>query len=181
MNLGLLGCGSIAYWIHLRALRSIPGATLVAAADPDPAARERANRLAGVPVYEEPAELLGRNDIAAVVDLHSDPSACPLAIAAASAGKHFYLEKPIATTAAEARDIIEAAAQAGVTGAIGFNRRLHPLYQQARDLLAGRPHRPSTCRPDDLLRAYASRDHAILETTAGDGRGGAARAGLPSH
>ncbi len=137
MNLGLLGCGSIAYWIHLRALRSIPGATLVAAADPDPAARERANRLAGVPVYEDPAELLRRTDIAAVVICTPTHLHAPLAIAAASAGKHFYLEKPIATTAAEARDIIEAAAQAGVTGAVGFNRRLHPLYQQARDLLAG--------------------------------------------
>ena len=112
-------------------------ARLCGGGGPDPAARERANRVAGVPVYEEPAELLRRTDIAAVVICTPTHLHAPLAIAAASAGKHFYLEKPIATTAAEARDIIEAAGQAGVTGAIGFNRRLHPLYQQARDLLAG--------------------------------------------
>ena len=181
MNLGLLGCGSIAYWIHLRALRSIPGATLVAAADPDPAARERAKQLARVPVYEEPAELLGRNDIAAVVICAPTHLHAQLAIAAASAGKHFYLEKPIATTAAEARDVIEAAAQAGVTGAMGFNRRLHPLYEQARDLLAagriGRVHAVQTtcCEPMPLETM------ARWRRPQGDRRGGAARAGLPSH
>jgi predicted dehydrogenase len=38
MRIGLLGCGSVAYWIHLRALRGVPGTSLVAAADPHPAA-----------------------------------------------------------------------------------------------------------------------------------------------
>lgn len=136
MKLGLLGCGTIAYWTHLRALRNIPGAALVAAADPDPAALERAKRLVGVPVYERSDELLGRNDIDAVVICAPTHLHAELAIAAAAAGKHFYLEKPIATTAGEARGVIEAASQAGVTGVMGFNRRQHPLYQQARDLLA---------------------------------------------
>lgn len=137
MRLGLLGCGNIAYWMHLRALRSLPGATLAAAADPDPAARDRAKRLIRVPVYERPDELLGRNDIDAVVICTPTHLHAQLAIAAAAAGKHFYLEKPIATSAADAGRVMEAAAQAGVIGVMGFNRRLHPLYEQARDLIAG--------------------------------------------
>ena len=136
MRVGLLGCGNIAYWMHLRALLSIPGATLAAAADPDEAARERARRLTGVPVYERPEDLLGRNDIGAVVICAPTHLHAQLAIAASTAGKHFYLEKPIATTAEDAGRVMEAAAQAGVTGVIGFNRRLHPLYEQARDLIA---------------------------------------------
>jgi myo-inositol 2-dehydrogenase / D-chiro-inositol 1-dehydrogenase len=137
MKLGLLGCGSVAYWIHLRALRGIPEAILAAAADPDSAARDRAQRVTGATLYERADDLLGREDIEAVVicaptNLHAD-----LAIAAAAAGKHFYLEKPIATTAADARRVIEAAAHAGVTAAIGFNRRQHPLFEQARELLVG--------------------------------------------
>ena len=53
----------------------------------------------------------------------------------AEAGKAFYLEKPIATTEADARLVRRAAAEAGVKAAVGFNRRAHPLYQRARHLL----------------------------------------------
>jgi predicted dehydrogenase len=137
MRLGLLGCGVIAYWAHLRVLRRMAGATLVAAADPDPAARAAARRLTNVPLHEGADELLRRPDIDAVVicaptQLHAD-----LAVAAAEAGKHFYLEKPIATDAADARRVVDAASRARVIAAMGFNRRLHPLYQQARDLIDG--------------------------------------------
>lgn len=139
MRVGLLGCGNIAYWMHLPALRRLSGVTLAAAADPDPTARERASRLIGLPVHERADELLDRSDIHAVVICTPTHLHAELAVAAAGAGKHFYLEKPIATTVADARRVIEAAAGAGVTGVIGFNRRLHPLYQQARALLrAGR-------------------------------------------
>jgi predicted dehydrogenase len=137
MKLGLLGCGSVAYWLHMPALRRVPGAVLAAAADPDPAARARARRVTRVPIYERADELLERDDIGAVVICAPNHLHAELAIAAANAGKHFYLEKPLATTAVDAVRILEAAARAGVTSAIGFNRRLHPLYEQARNLLAG--------------------------------------------
>jgi myo-inositol 2-dehydrogenase / D-chiro-inositol 1-dehydrogenase len=139
IRFGVLGCGVIAYWTHLRELPHVRRARLVAAADPDPAARQRATRLARIPVCERSEELLLRSDIDAVVicaptNLHAE-----LAIAAARAGKHFYLEKPIAIAADEARRVVQAATQAGITGAVGFNRRCHPVYEQARDLLrAGR-------------------------------------------
>jgi predicted dehydrogenase len=110
---------------------------LTAAADPDPEARERAKRLAYVAVYERAEDLLGRDDVDAVVIAVPTHLHAKLAVAAAAAGKHFYLEKPIATTIQDARLVTEAASDAGVTAAMGFNRRLHPLYQQARQLLLG--------------------------------------------
>ena len=137
MRLGLLGCGSLAYWIHLRALSRIRGAEVVAAADPDPVARERARQLARIPVYERAEQVLERDDIEAVVIAAPTHLHAALALATAAAGKHFYLEKPIATSAADGRRVIEATAEAGLTGVIGFNRRLHPLYEQARELLTG--------------------------------------------
>jgi myo-inositol 2-dehydrogenase/D-chiro-inositol 1-dehydrogenase len=80
-------------------------------------------------------DLLARADIDAVVvctpsNLHAD-----LGIAAALAGKHIYLEKPVAIHAAEARRLREAVCESGVRMAVGFNRRCHPLYLQARDLI----------------------------------------------
>ena len=136
VRFGVIGCGTIAYWTHLRELRRVKGARLVAAADPDPAARARAAQFARIPVHAAAGELLARPDIDAVVicaptALHSD-----LAIAAANAGKHVYLEKPIATDADEACRVVEAAAKAGIVAAMGFNRRCHPTFEQARDLIA---------------------------------------------
>jgi predicted dehydrogenase len=136
VRFGVIGCGVIAYWTHLRELKRLRGARLIAAADPDPAARERASRLARIPTHAEPAQLLARSDIDAVVicaptHLHAD-----LAMDAARAGKHVYLEKPIATSAGDARRLAEAVRQSGIRVAIGFNRRCHPMYVQARALIA---------------------------------------------
>lgn len=139
IRFGVIGCGVIAYWAHLRELKRLKNASLVAAADPDAGARERAFRLAHVPVYEHADELLQRDDIDAIVISAPSHLHAELAVAAAMARKHFYLEKPIASTLQDACRVIEAARETGVTAAIGFNRRLHPLFTQARALLtAGR-------------------------------------------
>src|SRR5262245_34238906 len=121
MKLGLLGCGSAAYWLHLPALRRLPGAKLAAAADPDPAARARVAMASGVTTYERAEDLLARADIEAVIICVPTYLHASLAGAAASAGKHFYLEKPIATNVRDARDVVAAADRAGLTSAMGFN------------------------------------------------------------
>src|SRR5687767_11130740 len=53
----------------------------------------------------------------------------------AGAGIAFYLEKPIAITSADAALVRSAAVNAGVKAVTGFNRRAHPLYQRARELI----------------------------------------------
>jgi predicted dehydrogenase len=53
--------------------------------------------------------------------LHADQ-----VVAAANAGKHVFCEKPFALTKADAERAANAAAEAGVTVAVGYNRRLHP-------------------------------------------------------
>jgi predicted dehydrogenase len=135
LRFGVAGCGVIAYWTHLRELPKVPGVNLMAAADPDPAARERAIRLAHVPVYERLEEMLSREAIDAVVICAPTHLHASLAITAAEAGKHVYVEKPFAASGAEARSVSEAAKSAGVCAAVGFNRRHHPVYEQARDLI----------------------------------------------
>jgi Predicted dehydrogenases and related proteins len=135
VGLGVIGCGNIAYWVHLRITRHLSGARLIAAADPDKAARDRAESLAKVPVFADNDELLSRPDIDAVIisgptHLHAD-----LAIAACEAGKHVYLEKPLATSTADGTRVAAAAASARVKVMVGFNRRHHPLFEQARRVL----------------------------------------------
>lgn len=135
VRFGVIGCGVIAYWTHLRELRRLSGARLVAASDPDATARQRATQLTGVTVYEDASELLSRPDIDAVVISAPTHLHAELGIAAARARKHFYLEKPVATNAADASRLADAVREAGVSVALGFNRRCHPLHLQARGLI----------------------------------------------
>jgi predicted dehydrogenase len=58
------------------------------------------------------------------------------ALAAAAAGKPFWIEKPTGRNSAETRDIVDAAAAAGVVTAVGFNYRQAPAVQHARVILA---------------------------------------------
>jgi predicted dehydrogenase len=58
-------------------------------------------------------------------------------IAAAAAGKHVYCEKPFTLTKREAEDAIAAVKKAGVTLAVGYNRRFHPEMTKLRDMIRG--------------------------------------------
>jgi myo-inositol 2-dehydrogenase/D-chiro-inositol 1-dehydrogenase len=135
IGLGVIGCGSIAYWAHLRTAQRLRGAALIAAADPDPAARKRAEGLAKIPVYARTEELLARGDVDAVIVSGPTHLHAEMVIAACAAGKHVYLEKPIASSTADGARVVDAAAHSGVTVVLGYNRRFHPLFEQARQLL----------------------------------------------
>ena len=99
--------------------------------------REHAITLAGS--YEE---ILHDRQIDAVVlaTPHSQHEA--QALAAIGAGKHVFVEKPLALDLTSARRIAEAARQAGSVLAVGFNRRFHPAFcelrQRAQDGRLGR-------------------------------------------
>lgn len=54
------------------------------------------------------------------------------AVAAFAAGKHVYLEKPIAATLYDGRRIIDAWRESECIGATGFNYRFHPLIDELR-------------------------------------------------
>lgn len=154
LRLGLLGCGRIAS-DHLRALGRIDGVRVVAAADPDANARAAAV-VRGLNVMESADELLARPDIDAVLIAAPTGLHAALAIASAQAGKHLYVEKPLATTLEDGVAVVEAVTRSEVVGAIGFNRRFHPLSRQARAVV--RAHRigrvrvvhSAFCEPLDL-------------------------------
>ena len=59
------------------------------------------------------------------------------AIAAARAGKHVLVEKPMAMSSAEARRMVEAADDAGVRLWVAYYRRALPRFEKIRELLAG--------------------------------------------
>lgn len=59
-----------------------------------------------------------------------------IGIAAAKAGKHFWIEKPVGRGEHETRAVAEAAAEAEVVTSIGFNYRHAPAIEHLRTLIA---------------------------------------------
>lgn len=112
---GIVGCGMISRF-HAKALSEVPGARIVAVMDSDPPrARKFADELGlGDSVYTELTPMLVRKDVDIVIvstpsGVHMDP-----AVAAASAGKHVVVEKPLEVTVERCDRIIEACDRNGV-------------------------------------------------------------------
>jgi len=145
IGVGLVSVGWMGR-LHSRAYRAVRehypelpvDVRLVAAADPDDGARAHARDVLGYArttaafreVIEDPE--VDVVSICAPNALHRE-----VALAAASAGKPFWIEKPMGRSAAESRDIARAAADAGLVTAVGFNYRHAPAVARARELVRG--------------------------------------------
>lgn len=80
-------------------------------------------------------EVVARPDID-IVDI-STPTYlhCDMAVAAAEAGKHVFLEKPFSLTVAEARRMVDAVEKAGVVHYVNHNYRRAPAVRLAKRLI----------------------------------------------
>jgi len=134
VRIGVMGCGWVAERVHLPALCSIPAFDVAALADIDaPRMAELAGRFGIARTYAEPAALFGDPTLDAVAIcmpplLHADAI-----VAALDAGKHVFVEKPLALSQADIERVVERAAAASQTTLVGFNLRHHRLIRQARD------------------------------------------------
>jgi myo-inositol 2-dehydrogenase/D-chiro-inositol 1-dehydrogenase len=142
------------------AARHIPGATLIAIADPMPGQAARLAEILGVPqVYTDPQQLLDNPEIDAVVIATPARTHAQMVINAAQAGKAVFCEKPMAITLEEADRAIAAADKAGVVLQVGFNRRFVRSFRAAHlDVVAGRIGQPQLLR--SLTRDPALNDPA---------------------
>ena len=111
----VVGCGMISRF-HARALTEVPNSRIVAVMDSElPRAQKLAAELGlGDSTYTELAPMLARKDVDVVIvatpsGAHMDP-----AVAAANAGKHVVVEKPLEVTVERCDRIIEACDQSGV-------------------------------------------------------------------
>jgi myo-inositol 2-dehydrogenase/D-chiro-inositol 1-dehydrogenase/scyllo-inositol 2-dehydrogenase (NAD+) len=137
VRVGVIGTGR-AGGIHAQNLaQRIPAASLVALCDPDAGRLEETGQRLGVTVrLADYAALVERDDVEAVVIVTPTSRHCEIACAAARHGKHIFLEKPMALTPAECRDINAAVASAGVKLQIGFMRRFDERFRRAKEVLA---------------------------------------------
>ena len=111
---------------------------LVAVADTaDDGRLDYARNVFGVPfTTADWRELVARDDVDLVCVAGPNFTHRDVAVAAAQAGKHVWVEKPAGRNLAETEEIAAAIAEAGVASAVGFNYRNAPAVELARDLIA---------------------------------------------
>jgi predicted dehydrogenase len=82
-------------------------------------------------------ELLADPEIQAVVVATREDAQAPLAVECLRAGKHVYVEKPLAETPEACEAVVAAQRESGKLVAVDFNRRFAPAYRRASELLWG--------------------------------------------
>ena len=137
IGMGLVGPGFVGAH-HIDAVRRLGFVDVVAvAASSEASARRKADAL-GVPkAYGSVEALVADPDVHVVHNTTPNYLHVPVILAALERGKHVISDKPLATTAADARLLLDAANKAGVVHAVTFNYRGNPLVQQAREMIAG--------------------------------------------
>jgi len=134
LRFGVIGIGGMAE--HLaKLLQQFEDAVVVAAADTNPERKGAADALNAV-FYTDYEQMLQKEALDAVVigtpcGLHLEPT-----LAAAQAGKHIFLEKPMEISVERCDRMNSAAQEAGVKLMVGQVLRLFPLFQKSLDIIA---------------------------------------------
>ena len=129
-NIAICGIGNIGK-VHLENLRSLRGCRIAGIADTNAAAAEEAARSSGVHCYTNSDEMMGDPAVDAVVIATPTNSHRELCQQALAAGKHVFVEKPLAGTLEDARAIVEAAAATDRVVQAGFCERFNVNYLEA--------------------------------------------------
>jgi predicted dehydrogenase len=135
-RIGIVGCGGIVQASHLPAYR-LAGFNVAGIWNRTPGTAEAvASRFDVKRVFRTWKEAVESPEID-VVDISLPPHLHPeIARAAAAAGKHIMVQKPMAVTFGDAAGIVEAARKAGVKLAVNQNGRWDPAIRASRTLIA---------------------------------------------
>ena len=140
LQIGVIGCKGMG-WANTNSMLKMEDVDLVAICDVDQSvidqrledyAKLRTNKPT---VYRDYRELLQNGDIDAVIVGTPDHWHCMPMVEAVQAGKHVYVEKPIANTIEECRLMVKAAAKSGKVVQVGQWQRSGPHYRDAIDIV----------------------------------------------
>src|SRR5258708_16862603 len=135
LRVGVIGAGVMGS-NHACVLAALPGVHLVGVVDPLPAHRKRATELTDCGTLAGLDELITEGvqavTIAAPTHLHHE-----IALAAIARKIHVLVEKPIASTVEEGREIVDAAERAGVTLMVGHVERFNPAVAAIKQAISG--------------------------------------------
>lgn len=139
VQIALVGAGNIARWDHLPNLKKAPGARLRAVCSASGArGKSYALRFGAAYCCSDYDEILSDPQIDVVMIASRNQYHGEQSLAALRAGKHVFVEKPMALTEEACREICRAAGETGKHLTVGFNRRFAPFYVEMKKQLARR-------------------------------------------
>lgn len=130
LKVGVLGAGHLGK-IHLRLLNQSEKYELVGFYDPNTENAEKVAQEFGYRKFDSITALVQAVDVVDIVTPTLSHFDC--AKEAIENGKHVFLEKPIANTVEEAREIITLAAKYNVKGQVGHVERFNPAFKAVKD------------------------------------------------
>jgi predicted dehydrogenase len=134
IRIGLMGPGSIADQKLIPALNSLPGAVFWSVLGRDStraqAFADKHKARASVSAHTDLVAFLSDPDLDAVIIASPDKLHAEQALACAAAGKHVFIEKPLATNLVDADRVVAAFAEAGLELAVGYHLRFHEGHKQ---------------------------------------------------
>ncbi len=157
--MGIVGAGFVGPH-HIDAVRRLGYVDVIGVAGSSQASAEKkAEALGARRAYGSYEALLNDPDIRVVHNATPNYLHYPVNAAAIAKGKHVISDKPLAMTAAEAKQLLDQATKAGIVHAVTFNYRGNPLVQQARHAIA----RGDIGKPNFLVGHYLQ-DWLLKET-----------------
>jgi predicted dehydrogenase len=132
-SLGLVGAGNFGQFC-LNAFRMLPNLNLVAVCDKDaPRVHAIAAEFGMIP-YTDFDDMLSDPTVD-IIAINTPPSShAALSMAALSAGKHVFCEKPLATSLADAKAVLHLAGEVGPVFSVDYIMRANPLYRLLKQL-----------------------------------------------
>lgn len=140
LRVGLIGCHGMGF-ANLRSLLKVEGVECTALCDVDQRDLDRRTKDLGEAgkkaprLYRDYRKLLDDKDVDAVVIGTPDHWHCLMLVDALAAGKHVYVEKPLANSIAEARVMLAAAQRSNRIVQVGQWQRSGEHYEQALDVV----------------------------------------------
>jgi predicted dehydrogenase len=128
LKIGVLGAGHLGK-IHIKCIREISDYELVGFYDPNPETAASVAGEFGLKKFETLESIIDAADVVDIVTPTVSHFDC--AAAALRKSRHVFIEKPIVTTPAEARELMKIAAEAGVKVQVGHVERFNPAFLAA--------------------------------------------------
>lgn len=136
LRVGFVGCGRVTQGLHLPGFRRLADWQVIAAADSDESRLNLTANRFGIPRrYPDYQDLLADPDVDVVAVCLPPRLHAEVALAALEAGKHLFIEKPLAVSFRECDQLLERAARSPRKVMVGFNLRWHRLIRRIREMI----------------------------------------------
>lgn len=135
LRLGAIGCGRHASATIHPSLMYVEEIDWVAACDVNEERLQRTASLYNVKPYNDMHKMFESEDLGAILVIGPPPMHHKIGLEVLRAGYHLIVEKPPATSAKDAKELVDAAKAAGKTGAMSTHWRHSPAHQKMKEMI----------------------------------------------